>query len=139
MGITVEEYLKEREACQVCETTENQEYCVTHMLSRPDNCLIYNSIIYNSYPVDNVDVKYLQNLRASPGLENTVLEYYLRSEPIVKKIRSIHHQNPAIWDAYYFRFVKNIIGDLKSNLQQEAIRKIFNMLIELETEVLNKE
>ena len=44
MGIKVEEYLKDRQACSVCEGEGEGtvEHCVTHMLSRPDNCMIYN-------------------------------------------------------------------------------------------------
>lgn len=132
MGITVEEYLKDRQPCSSCEDNDNVEYCVTHMLSRPDNCMIYNSINYNSDPKDNADVLLLQNLRATPGAERKVLEYYLRSEPIVQKIKEQHGEDTAVWDGYYQKYVSEIIELLRAGQNLEARDKIFVMLDELE-------
>jgi hypothetical protein len=136
MGITVEEYLKDRQACSVCEGEGNEEYCVTHMLSRPDNCMIYNSVNYNSDPKDNADILLLQNLRATPGAERLVLEYYLRAEPIVKKIKELHGEDVTTWDMYYQTYVSGIIKALRDGNNQSAIDQIFVMLTDLESKEL---
>jgi hypothetical protein len=133
MGITVEEYLKERQACSHCEDSNNEEYCVTHMLSRPDNCMIYNSVNYNSYMKNSTDMALLTNLRATPGGEKTVLEYYLRSEPIVKQIKNIHRESIEIWDMYYEKYVYDIIKSLQNGNVTQAQEQIFSMLDELES------
>lgn len=131
MGITVEEYLKNREACGVCVEAGQVEHCVTTMLSRPDNCLIYNSIIYNSDPKDNGDVLLLQQLRSS-ATEAAVLDYYIRAEPIVKKIKKVHGEKAEVWDKYYAKYVHDIILDLRVGNGRSAAVKIFNMVSELE-------
>lgn len=132
MGITVEEYLKDRQACSVCEDEGNVEHCVTHMLSRPDNCMMYNSINYNGNPKDDADVLLLQNLRATPGGERKVLEYYLRAEPIVRKIKGIHGEDTVIWNMYYRKYVSGIIESLRVGDSQSAMDKVFAMLDDLE-------
>lgn len=131
MGLSVEEYLKERRACEVCVGSNNVEHCVTHMLSRSDNCLIYNSIVFNSDPKDNNDVLLLQKLRSATN-EGAVLDYYIRAEPIVKKIKRVHGENPLVWDRYYARYVHDIIVDLRVGKVQDAATKIFNMVSQLE-------
>lgn len=136
MGITVEEYLKERQACAACENTDHEQYCVTHMLSRPDNCLIYNSVNYSGNVKRTDDMRMLQNLRATPGAENTVLEYYIRAEPLVKKIKIKHGENAETWHQYYDRYVNSIIQSLRDNNNQQAYDKIFAMLADLESQNL---
>jgi hypothetical protein len=133
MGITVEEYLADRKPCSTCMTEGNVEYCVTHMLSRADNCMIYNSINFNKNPKDDADVALLQNLRATPGAEQVVLDYYLRSEPIVKRIKAEHGEDVEVWDQYYQQYVKSIIDSLKAGDNDSAISKIFLMISALET------
>ena len=138
MGITVEEYLKERQACPHCEDTADEEYCVTHMLSRPDNCMIYNSVNYNSDPKDDADMSLLKNLRATPGGEKKVLEYYLRSEPIVKEIKNTHGESTVIWDMYYQKYIHKIIELLRTGNALQAQTQIFAMLDELESKQKNQ-
>ena len=136
MGITVEEYLKERKACAACESTDHEQYCVTHMLSRPDNCLIYNSVNFSGNMKKTNDMRMLQNLRATPGAENTVLDYYIRAEPLVKKIKSKHGESDVIWHQYYDRYISSIIQSLRDNNNQQAYDKIFTMLADLESQNL---
>jgi len=135
MGITIEQYLKDREACPVCDTHgDTAERCVTALLSREDNCLIYNAILYNTDPYDNADVLLLQNLRSSNS-ERKVLEYYYRSDPIVKHIKILagHDQN-KFWQYYYEKYVYEIVQLLKAGDTSTASDKIFKMLDELEAE-----
>ena len=136
MGITVEEYLKERKACAACDSTDHEQYCVTHMLSRPDNCLIYNAVNYSGNVKKTNDMRMLQNLRATPGAENTVLDYYMRSEPLVKKIKSRHGENHLTWQQYYQQYVQGIIQSLSEDNQQQAHDRIIAMLVDLESQNL---
>jgi hypothetical protein len=136
MGITVEEYLKERKACAACESTDDEQYCVTHMLSRPDNCLIYNAVNYSGNVKKTDDMRMLQNLRASPGAENTVLDYYMRSEPLVKKIKGVYGENHLTWQQYYQQYVQGIIQSLSKDNQQQAHDRIMAMLVNLESQNL---
>jgi hypothetical protein len=135
MGITIEQYLKDREACPVCDTHgDTAERCVTALLSREDTCLFYNSIRYNKDLHDNADILLLQNLRSSIS-ERKVLEYYYRSDPIVKHIKILagHDQN-KFWQYYYQKYVYEIVQLLKAGDPSTAGDKIFKMLDELEAE-----
>lgn len=136
MGITVDEYLKERKACAACESTNDEQYCVTHMLSRPDNCLIYNAVNYSGNVKKTHDMRMLQNLRATPGAENTVLNYYIRSELLVQKIKGAHKESAVIWNQYYEQHVQSIIQSLRDNQPQQAHDKIQIMLTDLESQNL---
>ena len=136
MGITVEEYLKERKACAACVSTDHEQYCVTHMLSRPDNCLIYNAVNYSGNMKKTDDMRMLQNLRATPGAENTVLDYYMRSEPLVKKIKGTYGENHLTWQQYYQQYVQGIIQSLSEDNQQQAHDRIMAMLVNLESQNL---
>jgi hypothetical protein len=136
MGITVEEYLKDREACSVCGGTEHEEHCVTTMLSRADNCLIYNAINYNGMPKNFADIQLLQGLRATAGQEQKVLDYYLRSAPLVQKIKRLHNEDTVIWNIYYTKYVEEILNSLRQGLGQQAHELINAMLAKLESEKL---
>lgn len=131
--MTINEYLSQREPCSVCDATGNTEYCITHMLSREDNCLFYNSVLNNGDSYDNADVLLMQNLRATvPGQK--VLDYYVRSEPLVKKYKLVHGNDVSFWSGIYNRFIGEIINLLKAGKNDEAVLKIFAMLDTLETE-----
>lgn len=136
MGITIEQYLQDRQACPVCRDhgPDKIEHCVTAALSREDNCLIYNSIWFNKDPYDNADILLLQNLRASVS-EAKVLEYYYRSDPIVKHIKILaDHNQIEFWEYYYQKYVHEIVQLLKAGDNSTAGDKIFKMLEELEAE-----
>ena len=131
MGITLEEYLRNRESCAVCDENGDTDHCRTTMLSRADNCLIYNSILYNDDPYDDADVLLLQNLR-SEIKEEKIIEYYVRSQPLVKHAKYAFSQ--SFWASNYKRFVANIVIALKSNDTASAVSDIFEMLQTLEQE-----
>ena len=50
MGISVEEYLHNRQACAQCQEHGDEEHCVTTLLSREDNCIFYNSVLAYHLP-----------------------------------------------------------------------------------------
>ena len=131
MGISLEEYLKNRESCEVCDAIGDTDHCRTTMLSRADNCLIYNSILYNDDPYDDADILLLQNLR-SEIKEEKIIEYYVRSQPLVKHAKYSFSQ--SFWASNYKRFVANIVIALKSNDTASAVSDIFEMLQTLEQE-----
>lgn len=131
MGVTLEEYLRNRESCEVCDANGDTDHCRTTMLSRIDNCLIYNSILFNNDPYDDADVLLLQNLR-SELKEEKILEYYIRSEALVKHAKYAFDQ--SFWALNYQRFVANIVSALKTDDKTTAISNIFNMLEILEQE-----
>lgn len=131
MGISLEEYLRNRESCSVCDANGDTDHCKTTMLSRVDNCLIYNSILLNDDPYDDADVLLLQNLRAAMK-EEKIIEYYIRSEKLVKHAKYVFDQ--SFWSLLYRKFVGQIIANLKINDKQAAISNIFKMLENLEQE-----
>jgi len=132
MGITVEEYLKDREACAVCGGTEHEEHCVTTMLSRPDNCLIYNAVNHSGQTKLVQDMQSLQQLRATPGAANTVLQYYMRSEPLVQRIKQRHSNDSIFWNSLYNQHMLGILSALRAGNSQQAHDLIFAMVDELE-------
>ena len=131
MGVSLEEYLRNRESCEVCDANGDTDHCRTTMLSRADNCLIYNSILFNDDPYDDADVLLLQTLR-SELKEEKILEYYIRSEPLVKHAKYAFEQ--SFWSSNYKRFVANIVIALKAGNKNAAIYNIFEMLQILEQE-----
>lgn len=131
MGISLEEYLRNRESCEVCDANGDSDHCRTTMLSRVDNCLIYNSILFNNDPYDDGDVALLQNLR-SELQEQKIIEYYIRSERLVKHAKNV--LDGSFWPTNYQRFVQTIVTDLKDNNKAAAISNIFKMLDVLEQE-----
>lgn len=133
MGMTIQEYLAQRQPCGVCDSTGETEYCITHMLSRYDNCLFYNGVINNDNNYDNADVLLLQNLRSSvPG--QRVLEYYMRSEPLVRQFKLLHGNDQVFWSGIYSRFIAGIIQSLRDGNNSQADSRIFDMLNTLEAE-----
>jgi len=135
MGITVEQYLKDREACPVCrDHGDTAERCVTALLSREDNCIIYNCIFFNGNPYDNDDIRHLQNLRSAQA-ERIMLAYYYRSDPIVKHIKILTgHDQYMFWEMYYHKYVHGIINFARNKDSENALKCITKMLDELEAE-----
>ena len=132
MGITVEEYLKDRQACSVCGGTEHEQHCVTTMLSRPDNCLIYNAVNHSGQTKLVQDMQALQQLRATPGAADIVLQYYMRSEPLVQRIKLQHGNNSVFWNNLYNQHMLGILTAVRDGHSQQAHDLIFAMLSELE-------
>jgi len=146
MGISVEEYLHNRQACAKCQEHGDEEHCVSTLLSREDNCIFYNSILAYHLPSrtkttpftpdeDNAaaqaDFALLQAFREYIN-EDKMVEYYVRAEKIVTQIRGIHQNDRSIWKGYYERYVKDILDALRNNNKSTAVVKTVEMLEALE-------
>jgi len=146
MGISVEQYLHDRQACAQCKEHGDEEHCVSTLLSREDNCIFYNSILAYHLPTrtkttpftpdeDNAaaqaDFALLQAFREYIN-EDKMVEYYVRAEKIVTQIRGIHQNDRSIWKGYYERYVKDILDALTNNNKSTAVVKTVEMLEALE-------
>jgi len=146
MGISVEQYLHDRQACAQCKEHGDEEHCVSTLLSREDNCIFYNSILAYHLPTrtkttpftpdeDNAaaqsDFALLQAFREHIN-EDKMVEYYVRAEKIVTQIRGIHQNDRSIWKGYYERYVKDILDALRNNNKSTAVVKTVEMLEALE-------
>jgi hypothetical protein len=146
MGISVEQYLHDRQACAQCREHGDEEHCVSTLLSREDNCIFYNAILAYHLPVRSRDAAFtpdegnvnaqkdfvlLQGLRDSV-YEDKMVEYYVRAERIVTQIKGIHRNDQTIWRGYYDRYVRGILNSLRNGNKSEAIVKTAEMLEALE-------
>jgi hypothetical protein len=146
MGISVEEYLHNRQACAQCQEHGDEEHCVSTLLSRQDNCIFYNSILAYHLPSRTkttpftpdennasaqADFALLQAFREYIN-EDKMVEYYVRAEKIVTQIRGIHQNDRIIWKGYYERYVKDILNSLRNNNKSAAVVKTVEMLEALE-------
>jgi hypothetical protein len=146
MGISVEEYLHNRQACAQCQEHGDEEHCVSTLLSREDNCIFYNSILAYHLPTRTkttpftpdennaaaqADFAILQAFREYIN-EDKMVEYYVRAEKIVTQIRGIHHNDRSIWKGYYERYVRDILDALRNNNKSNAVVKTVEMLEALE-------
>jgi hypothetical protein len=146
MGISVEEYLHNRQACAQCQEHGDEEHCVTTLLSREDNCIFYNSILAYHLPTRTkttpftpdennaaaqADFSLLQAYREYIN-EDKMVEYYVRAEKIVTQIRGIHQNDRSIWQGYYERYVRDILNSLRNNDKSAAVVKTVEMLEALE-------
>ena len=146
MGISVEQYLHDRQACAQCREHGDEEHCVSTLLSREDNCIFYNAILAYHLPARSSDAAFtpeegnanaqadfvlLQALRNSV-YEDKMVEYYVRSERIVTQIKGIHRNDQTIWRGYYERYVRAILNSLINDNKSEAIVKTAEMLEALE-------
>ena len=142
MGISVEQYLHNRQACAQCQEHGDEEHCVTTLLSREDNCIFYNSILAYHLPTRTkttpftpdehnaaaqADFVLLQAFREYIN-EDKMVEYYVRAEKIVTQIRGIHKNDRTIWQGYYDRYVRDILDALRNNNKSTAVVKTVEML-----------
>lgn len=145
MGISVEQYLHDRQACAQCKDHGDEAHCVTTLLSREDNCIFYNSVLAHHLPSRTkttaftpdennasaqADFVLLQSFREYIN-EDKMLEYYVNSEKIVTQIRGIHQNDRTIWRGYYERYVRNILNSLRNNDKSAAVVRTVQMLEEL--------
>jgi hypothetical protein len=102
------------------------------MLSRPDNCLIYNAVNHSGQTKLLQDMQALQQLRATPGAADIVLQYYMRSEPLVRRIKLQHGDNSVFWNNLYNQHMLGILTAVRDGNSQQAHDLIFVMLSKLE-------
>jgi hypothetical protein len=96
-----------------------------------------NSILYNDDAYDNMDVIYLQSLRGTAS-EEKILEYYIRSEKLVRRIKGSNGNSVETWSFYYKTYVHDIIQDLRIQHTQDALNKILEMLDSIEASFSNQ-
>ena len=146
MGISVEEYLHNRQACAQCQEHGDEEHCVSTLLSREDNCIFYNSILAYHLPTRTKTTPFTPDEHNAPAQadfallqafreyinENKMVEYYVRAEKIVTQIRGIHQNDRSIWQGYYERYVRDILNALRNNNKRTAVVKTVEMLEALE-------
>jgi hypothetical protein len=102
------------------------------MLSQSNNCLIYNAVNHSGQIKLEQDIQALQQLRATPGATDTVLQYYARSESLVRKIKLQHGDNSVFWNNLYNQHMLGILSALRDGHSQQAHGLIFAMLTDLE-------
>jgi hypothetical protein len=146
MGISVEEYLHNRQACAQCQEHGDEEHCVTTLLSREDNCIFYNSVLAYHLPTRTKTTPFTpdeQNAAAQADFallqafreyinEDKMVEYYVQAEKIVTQIRGIHQNDRSIWKGYYERYVRDILDALRNDNKSAAVVKTVEMLEALE-------
>ena len=132
MGISLEEYLKNREACEHCDATGDQEHCITTLLSREDNCVFYNALTKNGDPYDDGDVVVLQDFR-SVIPEAQVLNYYIRASKIVQAVNAEPGDHTDLWMDITRTYVYPILDLVRAESYESAYASILTMLTELET------
>ena len=106
------------------------------MLSQSNNCLIYNAINYSGQIKLAQDIQALQQLRATTGAADTVLQYYARSESLVRRIKLKHGDSSVFWNNLYNQHMLGILYALRDGHSQQAHGLIFDMLTDLENSEL---
>ena len=129
MGISLAEYLAQKQSCDVCNSEGNQHHCISNLLSRVDNCVFYNTLMYFRDEHSVNDVVLLQEMRYILD-PDTVLYYYVTAEPVVKNINQ-RRNSLDIWIAINQRFVKDIFVSLRDHDREAVKTKIEAMLTEL--------
>ena len=149
MGISVEQYLAKKQACADCITHGEEDHCVSTMLSREDNCLIYNMVWAYHIPNRQKHMSFTTDERSRMSdaamaeaqlfmalrdkiSADTVLEYYTRAQNIVTMIKGIHSNDRMIWSGYYTRFMPKILEHLRGGRDADAMTEIMLMLETLE-------
>jgi len=149
MGISVEEYLAKKQACEDCITHGDEDHCKTTLLSREDNCLIYNMVWAYHIPNREKHVSFTrdeQNRMSTAAMaeahlfmalrdklkESIVVEYYQRAQSIVTQIKGIHQNDRLIWAGYYNRFMPKILQHLRAGRDSDAMAEIWLMVETLE-------
>ena len=102
------------------------------MLSQSNNCLIYNAVNHSGQIKLEQDIQALQQLRATTGAADIVLQYYTRSESLVRKIKLQHGDSSVFWNNLYNQHMLGILSAVRDGHSQQAHDLIFAMLDELE-------
>ena len=95
-----------------------------------DNCILLNAILKNSDPYDDDEVRYLRQLQGSD--QQSVGEYYRRSEHIIEAMREQGADNDSVWDQIDRLYVDVIIEKLKVRNFQNIFSDIRNVIEQLE-------
>ena len=149
MGISVEEYLAKKQACEDCITHGDEDHCATTLLSREDNCLVYNMVWAYHIPNREKHISFTPDERnrmsaaamAEAGLfiamrdkvqPEAIVEYYTRAQNLVTMIKGIHSNDRLIWAGYYTRFMPKILDHLRAGRDADAMAEVLIMVETLE-------
>ena len=95
-----------------------------------DNCILYNALLKNSDPYDDDEVRYLRQLQGAD--QQSVGEYYRRSEHIIEAMREQGADNDSVWDQIDRSYVDDIIKKLKVRNFSTLFSDILHMIEQLE-------
>ena len=95
-----------------------------------DNCILYNALLKNSDPYDDDEVRYLRQLQGAD--QQSVGEYYRRSEHIIEAMREQGADNDSVWDQIDRSYVDGIIKKLKDRNFSTLFSDILHMIEQLE-------
>ena len=95
-----------------------------------DNCILYNALLKNSDPYDDDEVRYLRQLQGAD--QQSVGEYYRRSEHIIEAMREQGADNDSVWDQIDRSYVDGIIKKLKVRNFSTLFSDILHMIEQLE-------
>ena len=95
-----------------------------------DNCVLLNALLKNSNPYDDDEVRYLRQLQGAD--QQSVGEYYFRSEKIIAAMRRQGADNDSVWDQIDRTYVDAIIEKLKVRNFSTLFQDIRDMLEQLE-------
>ena len=95
-----------------------------------DNCILYNALLKNSDPYDDDEVRYLRQLQGAD--QQSVGEYYRRSEHIIEAMREKGADNDSVWDQIDRSYVDDIIKKLKVRNFSTLFSDILHMIEQLE-------
>jgi hypothetical protein len=136
MGISVADYFAQKEACPHCVEHDNEEHCVTTLLSRRENCFFYNAVQMRVWEYTESERALARNVRDSMT-EEQLVDYYVRGENVIQKIKLFdlpYYEQFAIVSRINYLYVRDIIEELKSNDKQKVQKMVDNMLTEIEKE-----
>jgi len=136
MGITVEEYFARKKACNHCAENNDEEHCITTLLSRAENCLIYNITHLGIGNYTEEQRKLAREFRNSIS-EERLVDYYVRSENIITGTNLLNKfflEKYDILTRINFLYVEKIINEIPNRNIEKLSELVENMLSSLEKE-----
>jgi hypothetical protein len=136
MGISVSEYFAQKEACSDCLEHGDEEHCVTTLLSRAENCFVYNITHYGIGDYTEEQKKSLRDFRNNSTEEENV-GYYVRCEKLIEKMDILNkpfYEQFSIYSAINHKHIKDVVKLLGEEKNEDVKHLINNMLDVLEKE-----
>jgi hypothetical protein len=136
MGLSVADYFAQKEACPHCVEHGGEEHCVTTLLSRKENCFLYNIVGYRIGDYTPEELNLLKEFRSNATEEENV-DYYVRGENLIQKMNLLDkpfYEQYSIYSKINYLYIRNIVSALVENKTSDAKRLINNMLMVLEKE-----
>jgi len=102
--------------------------------SNPENCIIYNCMLYNSNTFTSEDVLAFGGLGEYLTTTNITSDYYFRSKKIVTTIKNKKGNTTETWDYYHNLYFTPLINTLKTRAFDQGIFQIQQMMTAIEKE-----